>query len=458
MPERSHGSDENPPPHGIGARAAILLGRPPVAAILLAAALFHLVTLSTQVAPRYRLLDFSSHYVSTLAMREGMDPYSDDLLVMSARLNLDAGAMIHSAETPVFLLCFRPLTMLSPRLAHRVWISLNFALLIASLWMLLVPVGSTSRAAALSLAGLALMYPPVDQVFVWGQTQIVLMFLLVLAMRSLGRGRGGDLGAGAAIALAGLLRAFPLLLAGYLVARRNWRALFWMVAFCVAGTLATAWMIGVARCLSWVKMIAWNSGYWQSSLAFNIGLAPFVSRMFWYTFGARLSPALELARQIAVLVASLAIVTFAWRVTPHRVAYPDGDFRAYGLWIAAAIVLSPIAWPHYMALLLIPYAVIAWRALAGRGSPRAVWAAVANFAMSGLWLHFWATDTPRFNAGIPPTPSAAIVVIAELGSVVVMLGFLAAYWSASDGRHSISPPELAPAPRAAAVVSHDTAS
>ncbi|MGH7780613.1 MAG: glycosyltransferase family 87 protein [Candidatus Binataceae bacterium] len=430
MPKRAHVSDENPPRQGIGPRTAIALRRAPVAGMLLVAAMFHLATLSMQVAPRYRLLDFSSHYVSALAMRDGMNPYSDNLLEMSARLNLDAGAMIHSAETPVFLLCFEPLTRLSPRLAHAVWISLNFVLLIASLWMLLAPAGAESRAAALSLAALAFLYSPIDQVFIWGQTQIVLVFLLVLAMRSLGRGRRGDVGAGAGLALAGLLRAFPLLMGGYLLARRKWRALFWMVVFCVGGALATAAITGVARCFSWVRMIAWNSGFWQSSLAFNLGLAPFVSRMFWYAFGAPLSPALELGRHLAVLVCAFAIVMLVWRTTPHRETEPDRDFRAYGLWIAAAIVLSPIAWPHYMALLLIPFATIAWCALEGRGSALAVWALVANFFLSALWLRFWAADTPRFNAGLPLGPSVLIVAVAELGFVVMMLGFLAAYWSA----------------------------
>ncbi len=38
-----------------------------------------------------------------------------------------------------------------------------------------------------------------------------------------------------------------------------------------------------------------------------------------------------------------------------RIGRSDRDGRAFSLWLITSIMLSPIAWPHYLALLTIPY-------------------------------------------------------------------------------------------------------
>jgi len=44
----------------------------------------------------------------------------------------------------------------------------------------------------------------------------------------------------------------------------------------------------------------------------------------------------------------------AWRIARR----PDGDRRAYGIVVIAALVASPMVWPHYLALLFVPIALV----------------------------------------------------------------------------------------------------
>ena len=75
---------------------------------------------------------------------------------------------------------------------------------------------------ALLLAALMLMSAPVNLNFYWGQSQLIILALMAAAMRAMDRNRDGT--AGLMIAIAALLRAYPLLLVGYFIFRRKWRA------------------------------------------------------------------------------------------------------------------------------------------------------------------------------------------------------------------------------------------
>ena len=56
---------------------------------------------------------------------------------------------------------------------------------------------------------------------------------------------------------------------------------------------------------------------------------------------------------MALLLAGGLLIA-AWRIARR----PDGDRRAYGIAIIAALVGSPMVWPHYLALLFVPIALV----------------------------------------------------------------------------------------------------
>src|SRR5262249_13951029 len=209
----------------------------------------------------------------------GLDPYTMNLSALGDRLGLETGPLIHAADTPTFLLCFEPLTLLSPATAFWIWTSLNLVALAIAIGLLLVRRPCLDASTACLLGALTLGFYPIGWNFYWAQTQILTLALMVSAMRAMENER--DAIAGLMIAVAGLLRAFPFLLLGYLVLRRNWKALEYAIGATIAGGLLTVAFLGFAVCLSFLDGALWVSNQDRMTFPFVISLAPFVSRMFW---------------------------------------------------------------------------------------------------------------------------------------------------------------------------------
>src|SRR5207248_2907196 len=98
----------------------------------------------------------------------------------------------------------------------------------------------------------------------------------------------------------------------------------------------------------------------------------------------------------------------------------DSKRRAFGLWIVTAVMLSPIAWVHYLVLGLIPFAFMAESTYEGAGQQLIIWVAAAAYIAAELFPLSSAAATPRFLRSI----------LAESASVSVILMYVAAYFSA----------------------------
>jgi hypothetical protein len=58
--------------------------------------------------------------------------------------------------------------------------------------------------------------------------------------------------------------------------------------------------------------------------------------------------------RVTALLSAGALLVLAWRLT----RLPDGDRRAYGVTVIAALVATPVAWAHYLALAFVPIALL----------------------------------------------------------------------------------------------------
>jgi hypothetical protein len=106
------------------------------------------------------------------------------------------------------------------------------------------------------------------------------------------------------------------------------------------------------------------------------------------------------------------------------------DQRAYGLWVAVAIVLSPLSWIHYMVLLLIPFVQIVSSAEKQECSRRALWAAIASYTLIGM------TQGLREDLISAIWWARGVKYLAEGSSLALLLGTLAAFWFATDSTGS----------------------
>ena len=349
--------------------------------------------------------------------------YIVDYKALAARLGIAVVPDWKSHDTPTLLVVFEPLTRLPMKEAFWIWTSLNVVALAVTLFMLLrLSTTGLSPSMGLTIAAMTLLYDPVAMNFEYAQRQIMILLLLVVAMRAMERDY--DWLAGIMLATAGLLRAFPLLLMVYLALARRWRTLRCAVISLVAGIM-TVVMVG-APCVDFVRALGWTSQRKFVELSVNPALGPTVSRFFWFTSGFGLGEEHDSLRRVAVVLAEAVILAMTLRAT-MRIERSDRDGRAFSLWLITSIMLSPIAWPHYLALLIIPYVQLAIAGQAGRIKGRALLMALGSYMV----MQF-----SRRSGGVADLPFILKTLLEEFSSVSLLMAFVATYWFVTDYRIS----------------------
>ena len=407
--------------------------RLPILLILYALAIHQTIIMAVNLRPLAHQLDFANYYDSAVALRLGIDPYTTNLTAIGNRVGFETGPLIHASETPAFLLCFEPLTRFPPAIAFWIWTSMNLVALAAAIYLLLVRRPGLDASRAWLLGALILAFYPVGWNLSWAQSQVIVLALMVLAMRAIEDEREGA--AGLIVALAGLLRAIPFLLLGYFALRREWRALKFAIVGTIAGALIPVVILGFPRCLSWAHGAAWVSNHDRMIYPLVISVAPFVSRMFWALFGSTTGLALDWLRLAAIAAADAIILGATIRATLIGAGRRDDDFRIYSLWIVTMVLLSPVAWHHYLVVLVIPFVQIAVAAGQDRASRRALWMAVGSYLLACVSLPITYPMLARPTAFQLAFPSLSAPLL-ETGFFTLLMGYIAAYWFAVDLRNN----------------------
>jgi hypothetical protein len=372
------------------------------------------------VRERVNKWDFSHYYLSALVLREGGNPYITDLAKKGAQLGMQVDEINRASYPPAFLLCFEPMTLMRPVAAYWVWFALNLFLLATAYVVLLRVENHFSLPAAVSMIALSMLYLPLWHHFNFAQCQILVLTIMLVMMRALRR--GDDVTAGLSLALASLLRVFPIVMAGYLIARHRFRALKWMCIGLAAGSLVTVAFVGPSVAFGFLTQLGFLTGKRWYENSGNVSIAAVISRVWWAMFGSDLTGPSNSIRPLAIILADVAVFAATLRATNAAYDSPDQDWRAFSLWIVAIVMLSPTAWPHYLVLFFIPFAQIA----SGRAQKRTVWMAAASFILMdviGLKL-----------IGAPPGASSLIgTLFTAVGCFIpVAAMYLAAYWFASE--------------------------
>jgi Glycosyltransferase family 87 len=423
-----------------GERIALAMRQPAVLAAVWICALLMLAGTASKMPAQWHGRDFSNYYESAWALRSGIDPYSTNLTPIGAQLGLETGGLLHASETPPFLLCFEPLTKLPPRSAYWIWIAINFSALAIAMYLLLAHRRGLSGRTAWLLAGLILMSAPVAQNFYWGQSQLIVLALMAGTMRAMERDRDGA--AGLLIAIAALLRAYPLLIVGYFVFRRKWRAVAFATAGIAAGAFLTVAALGLAQTVSFIHAASWLTDNYLVSRVDNLSLGPFVSRTFWALTGTTLGSSTDSMRRSAIAFADAVVLGITIRATMADANRDDPDWRVYSLWIAASLMLTPVAWHHYLVLLAIPFVQMIASASEERSSSRSIWMAALSYLLSAASLRI-------FNRLLVPPPTAFQLnlpwlarALEETSFVALLTGYVASYWFAIDHLQPEHPPQL----------------
>ncbi len=397
--------------------------RTPVLLILWWLAILHTVILAVNLRPRAYHHDFSVFYSAAIALREHLDPYTVDLVPIGQRMGMKIWPLVHTTDTPFALLLFMPFSLVAPATAHTIWIALNGIAMAGALILLIRPKYSgLDLRMALAIAALALLYAPVTENFLFSQRQALILLLLVLVMRSLESGR--EARAGLLLALAAAYRVFPILMVGYFVVRRQWRPLMFIALGLALVGAVTVVAMGLPLCANFLRGV--HLALIATSDPADVAIRGLIIRSLAKVFGDRLDSRMEMLQRVTIVCAQLTILTLTVRPALYNPQQAVFDPRSYGLWIAATVVLSPLSWIHYMILLLIPLVAIAAAADRHQCSRRAFYAAVASYLLIAVTSHV------RVNLVSAIWWARGVKYFAEGSSVALLVGFIAAYWFATD--------------------------
>jgi hypothetical protein len=123
--------------------------------------------------------------------------------------------------------------------------------------------------------------------------------------------------------------------------------------------------------------VCWNNNSLAGFWCRLFDPAPWKGRIFSLSAPLWYSPALAQAGYWA----SAAAVTSLTALGVHRAQSRDEDDLAFGLAVAAMLLVSPIVWEHYFLLLLIPLAVL-WVNI--KPHDCAGW--ILGFVLLGVWV------------------------------------------------------------------------
>lgn len=333
---------------------------------------------------RVKGMDFQQDYLAAQRLRAGESLFTPFTPAEVAALGVDEAlgtGMRQNAHPPFAILVAAPLTLLPFPAAALVWTLGCAAALLAVGWLIVRELGLPLRGPWLAVALLLLpsWYP------VWlhmhlGQWTIPLLALIAGAWLCLRRGRDGR--AGVLIALAALIKVYPLLLLGYALWRGRWR----MAAAGGATILALVLGHSLVAPRDYVEYATQVAGATDAAWRVNprnASLSTVSARLF---AGSDEAPALidlpaaEQPARLAVYgLAAGAFGVALWRARPRRDL--TGEFAAL---ICAMALFSPLSWEHAIVLMLLPlgYVWMRGRAVGVRALGLPVALAAAALAIS----------------------------------------------------------------------------
>ncbi len=240
---------------------------------------------------------------------------------------------------------------------HRL---LNLLLISAStlLWIWMVRPADYRRTALIVVASSLIMlnFRPLYDTLAYGQIDLLLLFLLTLALWALQERR--ELLAGGLIALGALFKIYPVLLLAFLVMKGHWRGLAgFVLGMLLANGLALlvmGWEMHRVYLTEVLPNIGGTTAWIESQT-----LASFVARWFAPPTHAEIFAERTLTLMAMAGSAGLVLLASLLSLRPaeaHRPAYA----LQYGQFLLLMVLAVPAAWMHYETLLLLVFAALLW--------------------------------------------------------------------------------------------------
>jgi Glycosyltransferase family 87 len=349
-----------------------------VALALAAAALVYSVLLLKSLGTRSNALDFSNFYLSARILARGLDPYTTDLRPLAASLNMDVGNFSRFDYPPTFILMFEPLALLTPKHAHQLYTGFNILVFVLILYMLLGNAQVLMSWSRMSLASLLILFYPVEENFHFAQTQVLILFLLLLVLRFARRGE--DARAGAVLAVACLLKLYPLIMLGYFLVWRRWRTVIYAVISLISGIIITAALLRERDLAESVTRIVGN----HLRSVGPLSVSGLVSHAFSLTMDGRLGVFTAPVEHVLRALAGPALLGVTVLGTVKAPRDRLSEEHTFGLWLIAAVTVGPPGWANYMVFFLPTFVQLASAIEIRTASTVATWCGIGAYAWANV--------------------------------------------------------------------------
>jgi hypothetical protein len=325
-------------------------------AVLLAVTLVYVFLIGSELVQQaqnwptlHRDRDFPSYYLAAQRLLRGADIYGGYREEAARTLGI-ADYFIDTAVTPpTFAVVTIPLAFFPYPVAWGIWQVLSLVALGLSLFLAVREARLRySWVGWAALGCVVLLFPPLTFHLLYAHTELFVLLLLTGAWLAFRRGR--EVPAGILIGLAGAIRVYPLFLLVFLLQRRSWKALLAALGSGLGLAALAAVMAGPSSYLRYLEVLR-SEVPKLYPLQGNCSLWGTMHKVavLWPALGAQ-----PLVRDILAAAFSLGIVLLTlWLARRQAPTLPALD-RAYGLYIAGALLASPLSWIYYQVLLYLP--------------------------------------------------------------------------------------------------------
>jgi hypothetical protein len=300
-----------------------------------------------RISNRSEKLDFGDFYTWAYAARIGLNPYSSDAVgPLARRLGVEA---MRANYAPPFVLAIEPLSLLTRIEAFWLWHGISVCLLLIAVWLLVADLDDSRKRVRFACA--ALFYGPVTAALFWCQVEPFVLLMLVIALRNSAARR--DIVSGIAVGLAAMCKMYPIVVIGYYLMSRRWTVVASTGLTILGGILLSMLAFNGKVHADFTHQLWRTAGEKFWPYAMNTSLSAVVAKSLWMLAGENFGTGLKVLRiALIVLVASVVLaMTIRGTLSAKR---RNEESIGFGLWVAATVLLTPIVWPHYLTILLIP--------------------------------------------------------------------------------------------------------
>lgn len=380
-------------------------------------------------------LDFSAYYLAGKALSEPTKPlyyvpkHPDGRMIFIPSSDQNYWHRMAMRESipktmqfnypPFAAVLARPFALLSFPIALKLWTGLTVALLLGSIYLIILIGEAQNRVCVLVAAAIGVFSAaPVTNTFELGQINAVLLFLWTLGVYLYKKNRPSS--CALCFALGSMIKITPVMVVPLFILTRKWRWLAWF-----AGWAGLLFVIGVAG-TGWRNLQTYVSEVLPSM---SCGTPYFANRsvgalvQYWHLkwvpsmheLPATMPPSICTAAKIAG-----ALVYLAMLVTLYRAIRRRDLTEALMMMALVTLLVSPVTWMHHYVLAILPLLYI-WLAKLHDASREFFWAIVLATMLIGSDVALTILKIVRHGgldlalAALPPISLVLLIVLFALG-------------------------------------------